>query len=894
MSEFDQVYDAGSVEQKWYARWLESGAFRAESARGGKPYTIVIPPPNVTGILHMGHALNVTIQDILIRWRRMQGRNALWVPGTDHAGIATQNVVERALRKEGKTRNELGRAEFVRRVWEWREQYGKTIIRQLQRLGASCDWSRERFTMDEGLSRAVTEVFVRLYNKQLIYRGNYIINWCPRCQTALSDEESVHVPTSGKLYYLRYLPENGRKKDALIVATTRPETLLGDVALAINPRDERYATIKAKKFILPILNRVLPVIEDDLVDPEFGTGVVKVTPAHDPNDFEMGRRHDLQTVMVMNADGSMNEQAGTYAGLDRFECRKRIVEDLQKAGLLEKIEDHTHAVGHCYRCDTAVEPRLSLQWFVRMQPLARPALEAVRNGRIQFVPERWAKVYLDWMENIRDWCISRQIWWGHRIPVFYCDACLNEWATAGQPKSCPKCGAKDVRQDEDVLDTWFSSWLWPFSVFGWPERSKELDFYYPTDTLVTGSEIIFFWVARMVMAGQEFMGEIPFRTVYIHGTVRDDSGRKMSKSLGNAIDPLEVIDKFSADALRFSLIMVAAVGQDIHLGNEHFEIGRNFLTKLRNAARFLSINTGDALVNPDALGEQADLLAPDDKHILARFHDAVNAATEYLERYRFNDLAKTLHEFVWRQFCDWYIEYAKTSLGSGDERRRIKTLQVMHYVLSGVLRLLHPIAPFLTEDLWHVMGYGKANETIQHAVWPKAVEHDKLLAWGISNRIVEYVEAKHDLVRVGRVLRADYGISPSKKIAYFIRPADAAAAELLRADADSLSSLLRAESLVIDPAFQPLRMINGISRLGSIFIPIEGVIDAQSEIKRLNLQLSKAVSDLAAVTRKLDGVGFVQKAPPDVIEAQRARKQELIDKCGKLQRLIAALEGQIQ
>jgi len=889
MFELDKTYDSRKVEDKWYARWLDTQAFHAAAERGGTPYTIVIPPPNVTGILHMGHALNVTIQDILVRWRHMQGRNTLWLPGTDHAGIATQNVVERALRKEGKTRSDLGRELFVKRVWDWRAQYGSTIIQQLKKLGASCDWERERFTMDEGLSDAVAEVFVRLYDKKLIYRGNYIINWCPRCRTALSDEESVHVETAGKLYYIRYPLKKGQKKDSIVVATTRPETLLGDVAVAVNPRDERYAHLKGKHFILPILNRPLVAIEDDFVDPEFGTGVVKVTPAHDPNDFEMGQRHGLTPINIMHEDGTMNENAGPYSGLDRFECRERVVEDLAKACLIEKIEDHAHAVGHCYRCDTVVEPRLSLQWFVRMKPLARPAIEAVKDGRVQFMPERWTKVYLDWMENIRDWCISRQIWWGHRIPVFYCDACNHEWAAKGHPAACPACGSKGFRQDEDVLDTWFSSWLWPFSALGWPAQNKDLAFFYPTNTLVTGSEIIFFWVARMIMSGLEFMGKVPFRTVYIHGTVRDDTGRKMSKSLGNSIDPLAVIKDFSADALRFSLVMVTAVGQDVYLAKEKFELGRNFLTKLWNAARFMQMHAKDTPVQREAPSFNPDLLTPDDKHILAGLHDTIAACTENLERCRFNDLAKALYEFVWHQFCDWYIEYAKIGLNAEDPARRAQTLQVMHYVFANSLKLLHPIIPFITEELWHAMGYGAESDSIMAGPWPKAMDMDELGKWGIDGRTVEYVENKHDLIRVGRTLRADYGISPAMKIRYFIRPETVAMTELLRADEASIAFLLRAESLSIDPDFRPVRMINGISKLGTIFIPIEGLIDVQAEVKRLNGQLTKASGDLAFVTRKLGSVEFMNRAPPEVIEQQQTRKQELQDKCEKLCRLIAVL-----
>ncbi len=883
-------YDPASVESRWYRWWEENGFFHSDPSDGGEPYCIVIPPPNVTGILHMGHALNNTIQDVLIRWKRMQGFNTLWVPGTDHAGIATQNVVERQLAEEGRTRHDLGREAFEKRVWEWRRKYGRTITDQLRKLGASCDWKRERFTMDEGLSAAVAEVFVRLYEKGLVYRGNYIINWCPRCRTALSDEESEHREMSGKLYYIRYPVKGARRKDSVVVATTRPETMLGDVAVAVNPRDERYVHLKGKTLILPIVNRELPVIADDFVDPEFGTGVVKVTPAHDPNDFEMGRRHGLEPLNVMNDDGTMNEAAGPYSGMDRFECREKLVEDLSEGGYLEKIEEHRHAVGHCYRCNTMVEPRLSEQWFVKMKPLARPAIEAVKEGRIRFIPERWTKVYLEWMENIRDWCISRQIWWGHRIPVFYCGQCNHEWAARVRPQECPQCGGTQIRQEEDVLDTWFSSWLWPFSVFGWPEKTADLDFYYPTDTLVTASEIIFFWVARMIMSGLEFMGEIPFSRVYIHGTVRDDSGRKMSKSLGNSIDPLTIIEKYSADALRFSLVRITATGQDVYLSDEKFEIGRNFCTKIWNAARYMQMHTAE--LPPDFADPQFDptLLSPDDKHILARLNTAISTCTQNLERFRFNDVARELHEFFWHQFCDWYVEYSKEILYGKDEPRRRQVLKVMHHVFSAALRLLHPLMPFITEELWHGLGYGGGSESIMKSAWPTARDYEVLASWGINGDVVDYIDAKHDLIRVARMLRADCGLSPGLKVKYIVKPVGESQAGRLESDRVSLAALLRAEEIRIDRGYEPERATpSRVSRLGTVYLPIEGLLDIEAEITRLTRQLEKVTDDLQRVTRKLENMDFLERAPREVVAAQESRKHELLEKSDKIKKLILTL-----
>ncbi len=894
----DKTYNPASVEPKWYQRWLDARCFHADASTGGEPYCVVIPPPNVTGILHMGHALNNTIQDILVRWRRMEGRNVVWMPGTDHAGIATQNVVERALRKAGQTRAEVGREAFIDRVWQWREEYGNTIVGQLKRLGASCDWDRERFTMDEGLSDAVADVFVRLFEKGLIYKGNYIVNWCPRCHTALSDEESEHADELGKLYYIRYPVQGGSLKagDYVVVATTRPETLLGDVAIAVNPNDPRYTELDRQTLLLPVLGRELKVIKDEFVDPEFGTGLVKVTPAHDPNDFEMGTRHGLTPIDVMNGDGSMNAEAGPYAGLDRFDCREQILRQLEAEGLIEKIEDHHHAVGHCYRCDTVVEPRLSPQWFVKMKPLAAPAIEAVTSGKVQFVPQRWEKVYLSWMENIRDWCISRQIWWGHRIPVFYCDACGHVWAAKGKPEVCPVCRQTQIRQDEDVLDTWFSSWLWPFSTFGWPDDNPDLRFYYPTHDLVTASEIIFFWVARMIMAGCEFMGDIPFRTVYIHGTVRDDDGRKMSKSLGNSIDPLSIIEEYSADALRFSLMMITATGQDVYCSNEKFEIGRNFGTKLWNAARYMKMHAERSGVEfACASGDphpafDSEVLTADDRHILAKLHEAIRACTGSLERFRFNDAARVLYEFVWHQYCDWYVEYSKDALYGDDVRRRDCVLGVMNYVFSNALRLLHPMMPFVTEELWHELGYGGDGEFIMLAPWPTALDADVLTAWGVDAGVTTYVDSKHDMIRAGRTLRADYDISPAQKVNYRIKPNDEAAECLLQADEASLRSLLRAEQVVIDAGMAiEQAMPSAISAIGTIYMPIEGLVDVAAETERLNGQLEKLRKNMVGVNAKLNNPGFASKAPAHVVERQRDLRADLQEKIDKVERIMATL-----
>ncbi len=890
----DKHYDPTKIEGKWYEWWEKHGLFHATPDEGGEPYAVVIPPPNVTGILHMGHALNNTIQDILVRWRRMQGRNVVWMPGTDHAGIATQNVVEKSLRKQGLSRRDLGRDAFIEKVWAWRREYGDTIVRQLRRLGASCDWSRLRFTMDEGLSESVVEVFCRLYDEGLIYRGHYIVNWCPRCHTALADEESEHCETQGHLWHIRYPIEGGGH---VTVATTRPETMLGDTAVAVHPDDARYRDLPGRKVMLPLLDRPLRVVCDEYVDPAFGTGVVKITPAHDPNDFLMGQRHQLESINVMEGDGTMNAAAGPYSGLDRFECRKRVVADLDKLGLLEKVEDHQHAVGHCYRCDTVVEPRLSRQWFVRMKPLAEPAIEAVRSGQVRFVPERWEKVYLDWLENIRDWCISRQIWWGHRIPVYTCGLCRHEWAAKTAPTTCPACGraqAGDIRQDEDVLDTWFSSWLWPFSTFGWPHENADLKFYYPTHDLVTASEIIFFWVARMVMAGQKFMGEIPFRRVHIHGTVRDDQGRKMSKSLGNSLDPLEIVEQYSADALRFSLMMITATGQDVQVSLGKFEIGRNFGTKIWNAARFLRMHMekvpdmdwAAAAVESPVL--DAPLLSDDDRHLLARCDAAVTEVTSNLERLRFQDAALAIYDFVWRSFCDGYLEYAKTDL-QGDPARRRQVLLLMTHVFSKALRLLHPYMPFLTEELWHAMGYGGEQDSIMRAPWPGNLSAEDVASWGITSAVTEYVEAKQELIGAGRALRAEYGIAPGKPLRFVIHAIDVDTAKRLTRDRVSLHALLRAETVEISTGGDTRGMPGTIGKLGSIHLPLAGVVDIPAEIRRIAGDVEKQRQQLKGVEAKLGNAAFLAKAPSAVVEQQRVKADQIQATIARLEALARTL-----
>ena len=906
MTELPKAYNPREVENRIYRTWEEGGYFHATPKADKKPYSIVIPPPNVTGILHMGHALNNTIQDILVRFKRMQGLEAEWMPGTDHAGIATQNVVEKKLAKEGMKRQNLGREKFVEEVWKWKEEYGSTIIRQLKKLGCSCDWPRTRFTMDEGLSDAVLEVFIKLYEKGLIYRGNYIINWCPRCQTALSDEESQHKDVEGMLYYIKYKIKEGSgpkgqgtksDEEHVVVATTRPETMLGDVAIAVNPKDKRYKGLKGKTIILPILKRELKVVLDPLVDLKFGTGALKVTPAHDPVDFELGLKYGLDQINVMNGDATINSNGGEYEGMDRFEAREAILEDLKERGLFIKSEPHRHAVGHCYRCHTMIEPRLSPQWFVKMKPLAKPAIDAVKKKRIRFYPARWTKVYLDWMNNIRDWCISRQIWWGHRIPVYYCKRCVeaikdqrpeakdykkdksgfekisdHQSVEKGiivskvKPDKCPHCGSTDIEQDPDVLDTWFSSWLWPFSTFGWPQETPELKYFYPTNSLVTAQEIIFFWVARMIMAGMEFMGDIPFRDVYIHGTVRDITGTKMSKSLGNVIDPLDMIERYGTDALRFSIVSITAQGQDVFLSEDKFELGRNFANKLWNASRFILMNLNTNEVNVDLceIFKEEELSLPD-RWILSRFYSTLDYIGGCLDGYRFNEAANSIYEFLWHEFCDWYIEIAKLTI-------KEKTSQVILYkVLEKSLRMLHPFMPFITEEIWQKLPAAKSGnqDSIMVQPWPHI---QKAM---ISKEAEVEMESLIELVTAIRNMRSVWNIEPQREIGVIINIHEQGDEKLLAANVDFIKRLSRASDLKIGKLDKPKNAAVSVVGALEVYVPLEGLIDFEKEKARLKKEEMRMAQEMDSLSGRLKDKNFLSKAPEEVIKKQEERKKEL-------------------
>ena len=856
-------YEPGAIEEKWYNFWEEHGVFHDEPEGGKEPYSIVLPPPNVTGQLHMGHALDNTLQDILIRYKRMQGYNVLWLPGKDHAGIATQVKVEKQIAEEGLTKYDLGREKFLERVWEWKEKYGNTIGKQIRRLGSSCDWSRERFTMDDVCARAVREVFVSLYEKGLIYQGFRITNWCPRCQTALSDIEVEHENDMGHLWYFDYPLAD--EEGAVRIATTRPETIPGDTAVAVNPKDERYAHLVGKKVKLPTTDREIPIIADEYVDMEYGTGCVKITPAHDPNDFAMGERHHLETIVIMNKDGTMNEKAGRYNGMDRYECRKEIIKDFTDMGLFVKSEEKEHAVGHCSRCKTTIEPLVSKQWFVRMEDLAKPAIAAVKDGRIRFVPERFTKIYENWLENIRDWCISRQLWWGHRIPAWYCEDCKETVVSREDVETCPKCGGHHLHQDEDVLDTWFSSGLWPFETMGWPEETPELKQFYPTSVLVTGYDIIFFWVARMVMMGLEFGKDIPFRHVFIHGLVRDSEGRKMSKSLGNGIDPVEVIDKYGADTLRFMLITGNTPGNDMRFYWERVEAARNFANKLWNASRFMLMNLEDFDAGFTPTAEDYTLA---DRWILSRCQKTAAGVTENLEKFELGEAGRMIYEFIWSEFCDWYIELAKARLYDKDaagERSKKTAQYVLSYVLERTLRLLHPFMPFLTEEIWQRVPH--EGRSVMIAPWPEA---DESLVDEAAER--EMASIMETIVRI-RNMRAEVGAAPGKRSEVILHFADKALAPVFAAHAAYFAALSWAEPLTVleDGAAKPENAMAAIVSGVEVYLPLAGLIDVEKETARLTKERDNIEKEMTRLSGKLSNEGFTSKAPAAVVAAERAK-----------------------
>ena len=869
----DKAYEPHNVEQRWYAFWEKEGLFGAAEQDVRNAFSIVIPPPNVTGVLHMGHALNNTMQDILCRYRRLKGDNVLWMPGTDHAGIATQNVVERKLAAEGMDRHQLGRDKFIKAVWQWRAEYGNAIINQLKRLGASCDWQRERFTMDEGLSRAVRTVFVRLYEEGLIYRGLYITNWCPRCHTALSDLEVEHEELDGHLYHIRYPFSQGQ--GGLVVATTRPETMLGDTAVAVHPEDERYLDLPAPTVILPLMERSIPIIRDAYVDRAFGTGALKVTPAHDPNDFEIGQRHHLPSVKVIGDDGAMSDEAGKFAGLDRFECRRAVVQALKDQGLLLKIDNHRHAVGHCYRCKSIVEPNLSQQWFVKAKPLAEKAIKAVETGQTRIIPEVWTKTYYDWMYNIKDWCISRQIWWGHQIPAWTCQACGTLTVAMQAPQKCPQCGGGDLIQETDVLDTWFSSALWPFSTMGWPDPSTLLKTFYPTSVLVTGFDILFFWVARMMMMGIHFMGEVPFRHVYVHALVRDEEGKKMSKSKGNVIDPLNVIEQYGTDAFRYTLAAFAAQGRDIKMSEKRVEGYRHFINKLWNAARFalMHLEQGYAQI------QTADLSLPD-QWILARLIKTTEQVAAALDDYRFNEAAGAAYQFVWHEFCDWYLEAAKPALYDKNQGTGYHTAkQVLWTVLRDTLILLHPFAPFVTEEIWDKLPGTEGS--IMRASFPQPrdyVEDQEMLAEAESQMTLVM-----EIISGIRNIRGEMNIAPSARLQVTLQSSTAATRQALEQHQPIITNLARLDSLRIESSGQRSpTAATAIVADTTLLVELKGVIDFAQEIQRLEKEMLKLDKDLGTVTKKLNNESFLGKAPTDVIEEVRGKQAGLTAKRDKL------------
>jgi valyl-tRNA synthetase len=872
----DKSYDPHRVEEKWYHYWEELGYFRADENSEQKAYSIVIPPPNVTGVLHIGHALNNTLQDILIRFKRMKGYNTLWMPGTDHAGIATQNVVEKQLSEEGVDRHTLGREKFIERIWKWKEQSGGTIISQLKKLGASCDWSRERFTMDEGLSEAVKEVFIRLYQEGLIYRSHYIINWCPRCQTALSDLEVEHQEVLGKLYHLKYPFKDSDQ--FVIVATTRPETMFGDTAVAVNPEDGRYRSVIGKKIILPVVHREIPVIADPYVDIEFGTGCLKITPAHDFNDFEIGLNHHLEQVKVIDEAGRMNPNTGPYQGLDRFECRNQVIEDFERDGVLIKIEDYPHMVGHCYRCKTIVEPHLSLQWFVKTKPLAKTAIESVRDGRTQIIPILWEKTYFEWMENIKDWCISRQIWWGHRIPAWYCERCGEVIVSKETPTSCPKCGFDLLTPETDVLDTWFSSALWPFSTMGWPKETKELKQFYPTSVLVTGFDILFFWVARMMMMGLKFMGDVPFRDVYIHGLVRDEKGEKYSKTRGNVVDPLDLIDRFGADALRFTLAALTMPGSDLKLSESRTEGYRHFANKIWNASRFALMNLEKFNVDEMTREVTPEAFSLPDRWIRGRLNQTIRDVQKGLEEYKFNEASSVLYQFIWHEFCDWYLELAKLTLyQEGEKREKTLTQRTLLEVLDAILKLLHPFMPFITEEIWQQLPQRKENQSIMIAEFAKTDERydDETVA----NQMALVVEVVNAL----RNIRGEMNLPPGEHLTVLFRTKNEEVEKRLREN----QSFIQFLALVNEFKFgvnleKPLSSAFAVVRDVEIFVPMDRS-RMEEEAKRLQKEIAKIEKESAFVMKKLSNEQFLSKAPPLIVQEVKEKALEFHGQREKLE-----------
>jgi valyl-tRNA synthetase len=886
MTEIPKAYEPARVEQKWYRFWMEHGYFTPKIDHKKKPFVIIMPPPNVTGELHLGHALTATLEDIMVRWHRMKGEPALWLPGVDHAAIATQVIVEQKLAEEGLDRHKLGREKFIERVWEWVKKSRQSITYQHQRLGASCDWTRERFTLDEGPCLAVRTAFVRLYNKGLIYRGERIVNWCPRCQTALSDLEVQHKDITGNLYYLRYPMAEG---DGFVtVATTRPETYLGDTAVAVNPEDERFKAMVGKKVVLPVIGRVIPVIADSAVDPSFGTGAVKITPGHDPVDFEISERQHLPIIKILNPDATMNEQAGPYAGLDRFACRQKVLADFEEAGLLEKIEQHHHSVGHCGRCQTMVEPEVSKQWFVKMAPLAEPAIKAVTDGRIAIVPERFTKVYLNWMENIRDWCISRQLWWGHRIPVWYCQKCNELTVAIDEPSSCSHCGSKDVVQDPDTLDTWFSSALWPHSTLGWPDDTEDLRYFYPTSVMETGYDILFFWVARMIMMGLEDTGDIPFHTVYLHGLIRDEKGEKMSKMKGNVLNPTDAIEDYGTDALRFAITTGTSPGNDINLGPHRLEAGRNFANKMWNAARFV-LQSLEA--NPIESGALAKLTPKrsepiEDRWILSRLNRLVLSVDELMSNFQFGEAERQIHDFFWGEFCDWYIEIAKIRLSRSD----FSPLPVLGFVLEATLRLLHPFMPFITEELWQNLKRCLPEGSLASAsiiIAPYPVGNKKFiddLAEAVMDSVIE-------IIRSVRNARAEHKVAAGKWIEARVYADKFQSA--IASQSEAIETLAKARPLVVFNRDQRQakdeKALILVLKEAEVILPWAGMVDLAAERQRLEGEVSAVENEIGRLERRLKDRAFVSKAPPAVVDKERGKLQACEDKLVRLRQELAQL-----